>query len=70
MMAVTVCEKKSRQVFTGKFAEVKRGLVTLWSNCQTDRSGDSYGWGRKVGVFPEASVSVSAKDPCKEIRWF
>ena len=35
MIAVTAFEKKSKRVFTRKFAEVKRGLVTLWSDCQT-----------------------------------
>ncbi len=67
-MAVQVTNKESGQTFTGKFADVRGGNVSLWSGVMSDRKGGFRGCGRKIAVFPEASVTVTADDPAREIK--
>ena len=67
-MAVRIVDKESGQTFTGKFADVKEGTVSLWSGIMSDKKGGFRGCGKKVGVFPEANVTIEADDPAREIK--
>lgn len=67
-MAVKVVNKQGGQTFTGKFVDIKEGTVSLWSGMVADKKGDFRGCGRKVGAFPEATVTIQADDPTREIR--
>lgn len=67
-MAVKLVNKKSGQALTGKFADIKGGSVHLWSGSMSDKKGGFRGCGKKLGVFPEAEVTVTADDPTKEMK--
>lgn len=67
-MAVKVVDKQTGKAASGKFADIKGGSVHLWSGAMSDKKGGFRGCGKKVGVFPEASVTISADNPAKEIK--
>lgn len=67
-VAVTVQNRDSGQVFKGKFASIKDGDVALWSGVMADKKGGFRGCGKKVGVFSETSVTVTADEPAREVR--
>ncbi|MBI4499221.1 MAG: hypothetical protein HY689_15135 [Chloroflexi bacterium] len=67
-MAVTVQHRESGQTFTGKFATCSAGKVSLWSGIMADKKGGWRGCGKKLGVFPEADVTVAADEPDREVR--
>lgn len=66
-MAVKVVNKATQETYTGKFAQIQKGEVWLYSGCMSDKKGGLRGCGKKQ-VFPASGVTVTADNPAKEIK--
>ena len=66
-MPVTVFVKTTGEKHRGKFAVIRDGKVSLFSEVKETQRGGCHGCGEKT-VFPEAEVDVLAHDRETEIE--